>query len=301
MTAEEARTARTRRLIFVIAGAIVVLAAFLWLRRGDASGDATTSGDRAAAERGDARASDRSAERAGAPSARADEAASDDRDEDTTDPPKDRDVDGLAPVPAEGSDEDPLRGVRAGKADPSDEGTRALVAELSSTNDVVVAEAAAALIERRAVETIPAIAKIDLVKAAGSGLSIIDALGRLGAVASGTERTAALDRLLAMLAEEKKRDAPESGANLIQIYEALGRLGDPRGASALEAELLDATVPRAPKVVIVKSLVTLGQHESRTALTTARAQQAAQKGEDDFQEEIRVELVGEIDRALSEL
>lgn len=298
MTVEEARTARSRRLILGVAGAFVVVAAFFWFRRSDIPEPTQAPGD----QRAGARSSDPervSRKPASSPGAQAGSPDEDDRDE-AAEPPVER-PDAPPSAVEEGPEDDPLRPVRAAMADPSDKGTQALVARLASTDEVVVAEAANALVARKAVDTIPWIAKIDLKTAAGSGLSIIDALGRLGAVADSGGRSAAVDRLLSMLAEEKKRGARESPANLLQIYEALGKLGDPRAAHALEAELLDPNVPRAPKVVIVKSLVAIGQQESRGALVSARAQQVAGKGEDDFEEEIRKELIGEIDRALQEL
>lgn len=194
-----------------------------------------------------------------------------------------------------------VRAVLSAALDHTPSGTGALIASLTSDNEVVVAEAARALIDRRATEAIAPLARIDLATAAGSGLSIIDALGKLGGFAEGAERSAAVDRLIAMLAEEKRRGARESPANLLQIYEALGQTGDPRAAPPLEAELLDPSVPRAPKVVIVGSLVLLAQSSSRAALETALTTQRAAKGSDDFDEEIRVELVSAIEEALKVL
>ncbi len=104
-----------------------------------------------------------------------------------------------------------------------------------------------------------------------------------------------------MLREEKRRQAPESPGNLLQIYEALGDTQDPKAAPALEAELLDASVPRAPKVVIVQALVDIGLASSKDALATARGEQSAQRGEDAFEEEIRQELVATLEEALEAL
>lgn len=201
----------------------------------------------------------------------------------------------LSPEDAAGS---AVRAVLSAAADPSQSGTNTLIANLTSEDEVVVAEAARALVARRATEAIGPLSKIELSAAAGSGLSIIDALGKLGGAAEGAERTTAVDRLIAMLAEEKRRGARESPGNLIQIYEALGQTGDPRAAPPLEAELLDPSVPRAPKVVIVASLVLLGQDSSRAAFETALATERAARGSDDFEEEIRVELVSAIEAAL---
>ena len=76
-------------------------------------------------------------------------------------------------------------------------------------------------------------------------------------------RLPAVDRLLALLAAEKQRGAQESLGNMIQIYEALGDTGDARAIAPLERELLDASVPTAPKVVIVQSLVALRAVDAR--------------------------------------
>lgn len=194
-----------------------------------------------------------------------------------------------------------VRAVLAARDDLTPSGTRTLISSLTSEDEIVVAEAARALIARGATEAIDPLARIDLSRAAGSGLSVIDALGKLAAVASDADRGVAVDRLVAMLAEEKRRGARESAGNLIQIYEALGQTGDPRAAAPLEAELLDADVPRAPKVVIVASLVQLEQRSSRSALETALANESAAKGDDAFEEEVRVELVGAIEAALKVL
>lgn len=193
---------------------------------------------------------------------------------------------------------DALRPVKAAQADRSERGTDALIAALKSPDAVVVAEATKELIERRATRAIDALAEIELSDAAGSGLSIIDALGRLGALADGDERTQAVERLLAQLASEKQRAAPESPGNLLQLYEALGRTGDARAAQALEAELVDPEVGRAPKVVIVQSLVWLAQPSSRAALEKARKYQAETLATDDFDAELRSELLAAIDAAL---
>src|SRR6185503_15570033 len=101
---------------------------------------------------------------------------------------------------------------------------------------------------------------------AGGGASVVHALGRLGAIAGDDERATAVDRLLAMMTEEKRRGAPESAGNLLQIYEALGDIGDARAAGPLEDELLDDGIARAAKVVVVHALARIGQHRSRAPL-----------------------------------
>ncbi|MBL8742354.1 MAG: hypothetical protein JNK04_14700 [Myxococcales bacterium] len=207
-----------------------------------------------------------------------------------------------APSPSPEQVSDPkLKAVLAARADTSPKGTKTLIDNLTSSDEIVVAEATKALIARKATEAIEPLAKISLEKAAGSGLSVIDALGKLGGAAEGDQKKDAVERLLQMLREEKRRRARESPGNLLQIYEALGDTHDPKAAPALEAELLDATVPRAPKVVIVQAIVDIGLPSSKTALETAHAEQAAQAGADAFEEEIRQELVATIEQALEAL
>lgn len=196
---------------------------------------------------------------------------------------------------------DPLRSLRAAKRDPSDVGTRQLLSMLKSQDAVVVAEAANELVERRATQAIRTLATVELRDAGGSGLSIIDALGRLGEIAKSGEKTEAIERLLALLASEKQRGAPESAGNLLQLYEALGRTRDERAAGALEAELLDPQVGRAPKVVIVQSLVWIEASSSRAALVEARKLQSELPPADDFDAELRVELLGVIEAAIAAL
>ncbi len=194
-----------------------------------------------------------------------------------------------------------LKMVLAARDDRSDEGTRTLTDNLTSRDPIVVAEAARALVARQATEAITQLAAIRLDEAAGSGLSVIAALGKLGAVANEDEKSTAVDRLLSMLRTEKRRDARESPGNLLQIYEALGDTRDPGAAPALEAELLDATVPRAPKVVIVHALLEIGMPSSKDALRAAHGEQSAQRGSDAFEEEIRQELVAALEEALETL
>lgn len=194
-----------------------------------------------------------------------------------------------------------LKSVLAARGDLSPKGTKTLIDNLTSSDEILVAEATKALIARKATEAIAPLAKISLEKAAGSGLSVIDALGKLGGVAEGADKNAAVDRLLQMLREEKRRRARESGGNLLQIYEALGDTRDPKAVPALEAELLDENVPRAAKVVVVQALVDIGLASSKAALETEHGVQAAQKGADDFEEEVRLELVATIEQALEVL
>ncbi len=207
-----------------------------------------------------------------------------------------------APQLMPGDVSDPaLKAVLTARDDRSPAGTQTLIDNLGSSDSILVAEAAKALIARQATEAIAPLAAISLEKAAGSGLSVIDALGKLGGVAEGNEKSAAVDRLLSMLREEKRRDARESPGNLLQIYEALGETQDPKAAPALEAELLDANVPRAPKVVIVQALVEIGLASSKDAIGAALRTQASQQGDDPFEEEIRKELIAALEEALEAL
>jgi hypothetical protein len=193
------------------------------------------------------------------------------------------------------------RTAEAPSADTPDRGVEALVAALGASDQVMIAEATEALIARRATSSIGALARIDLRAAAGGGASVVHALGRLGAMAGGEGRATAVDRLLVLLVEEKRRGAPESPGNLLQIYEALGDTRDPRAARPLEAELSDATVGRAPKVLLVHALVRIGDERSRPALTRLRNQQMSLEDTDAFEEELRAELLAAIDLALDEL
>ncbi len=194
-----------------------------------------------------------------------------------------------------------LKRVLQARDDLSPGATQVLIDNLTSQDEVLVAEATRALVGRRATEAIAPLADISLEKAAGSGLSVINALGKLGQVAEGADKSAAVDRLLAMLREEKRRGARESPGNLLQIYEALGDTQDPRAAPALEAELLDQSVQRAPKVVIVQALVDVGLPSSEAALVTAHREQSAQQGTDALEEEIRLELVQALEEGMEYL
>jgi len=211
-------------------------------------------------------------------------------------------VEAKAPALKPGDVSDPaLKTVLAARDDRSSSGTQALIDNLTSSDEIVVAEATKALVARQATEAIAPLVGISLEKAAGSGLSVIDALGKLGGAAEGEEKSAAVDRLLQLLREEKRRRAPETPGNLLQIYEALGDTRDPKAAPALEAELLDASVPRAPKVVIVRALIDIGLASSKDALGAARVAETAQQGSDAFEEEIRQELVATLEEALETL
>ncbi|NUP07463.1 MAG: hypothetical protein HOW73_15545 [Polyangiaceae bacterium] len=277
-------------------GAVLLIGLFL-LFHNFSSKTAPTSGEKSAQDR--PVATSPATERAGDERPRKKAApATAKRSPQPDEPPAEKPVERLAPPDP---DDPAVAAVLAAARDTSATATKTLIASLKSSNEVVVAEAANALVERGATEAISPLSQISLETAAGSGLSVIDALGRLGGVAGESDKDVAVDRLLAMLAEEKARGARESPGNLLQIYEALGQTKDPRAAGPLEAELLDETVPRAAKVIIVAALVAIGQESSRTALETAHAQQSAAQGADALDEEVRVELVGVIAKALEVL
>jgi len=134
-----------------------------------------------------------------------------------------------------------------------------------------------------------------------AALAIIDAMGRIGAVADPAQRGDVVDRLLALLQDEKRRGARESQGNVLQIYEALGQLGDPRAVAPLERELLDPTVGLAPKSVVVQALVALRAQRSRGALEQLRAQLEASADGVGFEAELRRELLATIRAALVQL
>jgi hypothetical protein len=174
-----------------------------------------------------------------------------------------------------------------------------LLGRLGSSDPFVVLDAADGLAARKVTDAIPALAALDIRKSADSAPSIIDALGRLAAAADSTGRKTATERLLALLAQEKTRGAPESAANLLSIYEALGQTKDPAAAPALEAELRDRSVTLAARTVVVDALVRLGQPSSRAALTAARREAAATTTHDALEEEVRGEFVAQLDRAVN--
>jgi hypothetical protein len=194
-----------------------------------------------------------------------------------------------------------LAAIRRAKADPTESGTAALVASMSSDDPVVVAEAAKALVLRKDTAAIPALTMIDLRTSGGAGLSVIETLGKLGGMADADGKSAAVERLLAMLAEEKQHDDPETPGNLLQIYEALGQTRDARAAGPLENELADPEVGRAPKVVVVQALAQIGEPRSRAALLRARALEVATKLGDAFEAEVQRDLLAAIDTALTKL
>jgi hypothetical protein len=176
-----------------------------------------------------------------------------------------------------------------------------LVAGLTSTDAVVVAESANGLVARGALSALPALVEIDIVARPWAAPSVIYATGRIAAKAEPDERANAVDHLLALLASEKRRPSPEALANLLHIYEALGATGDARAIAPLERELVDRSVATAPKVIIVQSLVALGARQSRPTLERVRDELAPTTTGEDFEAAIRRDLLAAIRDALVEL
>ncbi|HEY4177857.1 MAG TPA: hypothetical protein VGM90_13515 [Kofleriaceae bacterium] len=172
---------------------------------------------------------------------------------------------------------------------------------LSSTDAVVVAESANGLVGRGALAALPVLEEIDVAARPWAAPSAIYAMGALAAKASPDQREETVDRLLALLASEKQRPATDALANLLQIYQALGQSGDPRAIGPLEAELADASVATAPKVVVVQALVALGARDSKPALVKLRDQLAPQAVGPDFEAELRRDLIAAISDALERL
>jgi len=194
-----------------------------------------------------------------------------------------------------------IEDVLAARADGSPEALAVLLAGVESDDAVVVAESTLALIARQAVSALPVLLAQDVLGRPSAAPSLIDALGRLGAVASPEERSEVVDHLVALLRAEKQRGAVESQGNLLQIYEALGHTGDPRAIPPLEQELVDTTVGTAPKVVVVQALVALRATQSRGVLERVSAELAASTTQDAFEAELRQDLLAAIRDALVKL
>lgn len=186
-------------------------------------------------------------------------------------------------------------------ADPSDDGTARLIDGLASDDVVVVGEAADGLVARRAIGAIVALAAIDLDARPGVIPAVVDSLGKLGGVAPGASRDAAVTRLLALLRSEKAKGAAAIPSTLLYVYEALGRTGDPRAVAPLTDELADARVGTAAKVVVVEALARLGASGSRDALAALRARLVGAPSPDAFEAELQRDLIAAIDQALGGL
>ncbi len=191
--------------------------------------------------------------------------------------------------------------VMQAKQDPSADATIVLLSATESTDAIVVAEATNALVARGTVAALPILIESDVIRRPWAAPSVIDAMGRLAALAPPEQRGEAVDRLVALMREEKVRGAQESLGNLIQIYEALGLTGDPRAIAPLEGELVDPTVPTAPKVVVVQALVALRAIQSRPVLERVQAQLAASPAKDAYEAELQKDLIAAIRDALVQL
>jgi hypothetical protein len=103
--------------------------------------------------------------------------------------------------------------------------------------------------------------------------------------------------LLDLLRNEKLHPAPERAGDLVQIYEALGATRDPRAAAALERELLDPAVGKAPKVAAVEALAAIGAPSSVEALSALRDHLEVTLETDPYEQELRRDLLDAIGRA----
>lgn len=187
------------------------------------------------------------------------------------------------------------------RADAGPRSTDALLAALGSSDPFVVLDAADDLAARKATRALPILGAIDIRKGPHSAPSVIDALGRLAAVADAGDRKTATDRLLALLAQERVRSAPESAGNVLAIYEALGHTLEPRAAAALEGELLDPSVTHSAKTVVVEALVRLRQPSSGPPLRALQRELSVFVAPDALAEEVRGELALAVERALRTL
>ncbi len=176
-----------------------------------------------------------------------------------------------------------------------------LVAGLTSTDAVVVAESANGLVARGALSALPSLVELDIVARPWAAPSAIYAMGRIAAKAEAEDRANVVDHLLALLASEKRRQSPEALANLLHIYEALGQTGDARAIGPLEAELLDRSVATAPKVIVVHALVALGARQSKATLERVANELAPTTTGDDFEAAVRRDLLAAIREALVQL
>lgn len=183
----------------------------------------------------------------------------------------------------------------------ADAPTDVLVTALADQDPIIVGEAVNALVAREDHAAIPALLATDVIARPKAAPSIIYALGRLATNAQPADRDAAVDKLLALMAAEKQRGAQESQGNLLQIYEALGDTGDVRAIAPLERELLDPSVPTAPKVVVVQALVALQARESRGVLEQVATQITPSTVDTSFEAELRRDLLSVIQKALVQL
>lgn len=205
----------------------------------------------------------------------------------------------IAPTTQTAAEQAPEADARDGASSPRT--TETLLAELRSSDDFVVLEAARALVDRKATAAIPELVAIDIRRGPQAAPNVIDALGRLAVVADPAAKRTATDRLLHLLAQERARDARESAGNVLTIYEALGRTLEPRAAPALEAELLDPAVTLAAKTVVVEALVQLRQPSSAAPLRTLQQELGPRIPADNLEAEVQRELAASVEKALQVL
>ena len=187
------------------------------------------------------------------------------------------------------------------RADDSADALTVLLAGVESRDAVVVAESTNALVARGAVAALPVLVEHDVPGRPWAAPSVIDALGRLASVAAPEQRSEVVDRLVALMHQEKHRGAIESQGNLLQIYEALGLTGDAQAIEPLEHELVDPGVPTALKVVVVQALVALSATRSRGILEQLKARLAADTTADAYEAELQRDLLVVIRDALVKL
>ncbi len=176
--------------------------------------------------------------------------------------------------------------------------TDLLVIALDSEEAVIVAEAANALVSRKAIAALPALMEQDIPSRPWAAPSVIDAMGRLAAEAPPQQREDVVDHLVKLLEVEKRRESVEALGNTIQIYEALGQTGEAKAIAALERELVDPSVETAPKVVIVQSLVALKAVQSKELLARVQAELAALPPAEGLEAELRKDLLTVLGEAL---
>ena len=177
--------------------------------------------------------------------------------------------------------------------------TESLTASLADPDGFLVVDAADELARRKATSALPALVALDIKQNPRSAPGVIDAMGQLADVASPAERQTATDRLLTLLREEKARKAPESPANILALYSALGQTHEARAATALEAELADPSVSLAAKTAVVDALVHLNEATSRAALQSLQRDLASFAPPDAFQQAVKKDLLAAVARALN--
>lgn len=198
-------------------------------------------------------------------------------------------------APLEVAPEPGLASVRAASLDPSADGARLLMQALDGSDPVAKLEAIDALVERRHLPALAPLLRFTPADDPYLAPTVLVGLGELGGHAPPPERRAVLDRLLALLREEKTRGGADSAGNVITIVESIGRLGDPGGASALERELADPFHDVTNQTAIVKSIGLLGQRSSVDALERFRAGLDLGKTADPFERELESDLVSTLD------